>query len=268
MGAEYGPAIDMWMPDWVFTDALVNLSGEDLSIVEHKTACGGFCSATDIAQYFIDGSGGAHKSVHFVVGRDGSVIQCVHLKDGAGGNCCLEAGHDPFWDPYARRFGNLNTCTISIEHEDWTADNSQAMTQAQIDASFALNLWLVQKFHIPPSHIKGHDTLDPVSRARCPGPTYPMSQLIAFVEAHMQPTLEGEPLAAFTALWNSIVPGLRMDTGIADYIKSLFAAGSWGNMPGAPTGPEHPYTNGRVFQNFQTGFVIWDGQPHLFTYRR
>jgi hypothetical protein len=79
MGAEYPPAIDMFITDpaWVFTDALQGLSGNQLSIVIHKTACNGFCSATDVANFFHNDRVG-HKSAHFIVGRDGSVVQVVH----------------------------------------------------------------------------------------------------------------------------------------------------------------------------------------------
>ncbi len=179
MGVEYGPARDDFIASgaWVFTDALVGVPASDLSIVPHKTACNGKCSADSVATFFHNDLSG-HKSVHFIVGLDGEVVQLVHLKDGAGGNCCLESGHDTYWDRLHAKYGNLNTCTISIEHVDQTADNSQAMPQAQIDASFKLVHFLVDKFSINPSHIKGHYSLDPQSRARCPGPTYPWTKLL------------------------------------------------------------------------------------------
>ncbi len=183
MGVEYPPAIDMFIDDpaWVFTDALQGVSGDQLSIIIHKTACNGFCRATDVATFFHNDTKD-HKSVHFIVGRDGSVIQVVRLRHGAGGNCCVQAGYDPYWDPDLTKYGNLNKCTISIEHEDWSADNSQAMPQAQIDASFALVKWLCQKFSIPASHIKTHASQLPSSKARCPGPTYPLSELLAYIQ--------------------------------------------------------------------------------------
>jgi hypothetical protein len=187
MTIDYPGAIDRIITDpaWVFTDALRGLSGNDLSIVNHKTASNSQNSALDEANFFHNDTRD-HKSVHVVIGRDGTVVQVVKLKDGAGGNCCLEDGHDPYWDPFKARFGNLNRCTISIEHVDWTSDNSQPMTQAQIDASFKLNLWLCQTLHIPVSHIKGHSSLDPKSKARCPGPTYPMADLLKYVGQHLQ----------------------------------------------------------------------------------
>lgn len=191
MAVDYPGAIDRVITDpaWVFTDALKGLSGHDLSIVNHKTASGRQNSALDEATFFHNDTIG-HKSVHFVIGRDGMVVQVVRLKDGAGGNCCLEAGHDPYWDQFTHFTYNgrveLNLCTVSIEHVDWTQDNSQPMSQAQIDTSFKLNLWLCQTLGIPSSHIKGHSSLLPHQKARCPGPTFPMADLIRYVQQHLQ----------------------------------------------------------------------------------
>ncbi|MGH2510764.1 MAG: N-acetylmuramoyl-L-alanine amidase, partial [Ktedonobacteraceae bacterium] len=100
---------------------------------------------------------------------------------GAGGNCCVEAGYDPFWTPYVNTYGNLNLCTFSIENCDRALDNSTPCPQAQIDASFKLVLHLAQKYHIAPDHIKPHSSIDPLSRAHCPG-NYPFADLIAYVQ--------------------------------------------------------------------------------------
>lgn len=265
MGAEYPPAIDMFITDpaWVFTDALQGLSGNQLSIVIHKTACNGFCSATDVANFFHNDRVG-HKSAHFIVGRDGSMVQVVHLKDGAGGNCCLESGYDSYWQPFENQYGNLNRCTFSIEHEDWTNDNSQAMTQAQIDASHTLVNWLCQKFNIPTAHIKTHASLDPVDRSRCPGPTYDMNALIQYVKqggtpvptppltssgmvANMKPVSEFQPghtefpcgaFSVATAAW-STMPGDPVPTdaqGIINWAESEYAKTAGDNGPGNTVG--------------------------------
>lgn len=265
MGIEYAPAIDMFIDDpaWVFTNALAGLSGNELSIVIHKTASGGFQTATQVAEFFHADTGG-HKSVHFIVGRDGSVIQVVRLQNGAGGNCCLEANHDVYWDIFKSRYGNLNRCTISIEHEDWTVNNTQTMTSEQIDASFTLVKWLVNKFNIPVSHIKGHNTLDPISRQHCPGSTYPMEQLMQ--ELNNQPPPEDFQLEAAKLEWNSILPDTPMNTGIF---------GSWinGYRNGTSYGPPlcHEYHakdwNGQpiVVQQFTRKRCEWsNGNAHWF----
>jgi len=55
---------------------------------------------------------------------------------------------------------NLNTVTISIEHCDAALDNSTPLSPAQQEASFKLVAYLVQKYNIPLTHIKGHNSLD------------------------------------------------------------------------------------------------------------
>src|SRR2546429_7037591 len=115
MTVDYPSAIDRIITDpaWVFTDALKGLSGNDLSIVNHKTASNSQNSAQDEANFFHNDTRD-HKSVHFVIGLDGVVVQVVKLKDGAGGNCCLEDGHDTYWDPFKAKYGHLNRFTVSI----------------------------------------------------------------------------------------------------------------------------------------------------------
>ncbi len=122
-------------PSRVFIGALATVPSPDLSIVIHKTACGAPCTAESVANFFATDANGA--STHFIVGLDGEVVQCVMLSDGAGGNCCLETGHDPYWDRFSAKYGNLNLCTFSIEHVDQTNDNSQTPTQAQLNSSFS-----------------------------------------------------------------------------------------------------------------------------------
>ena len=91
----------------VFTDAQPGSA-----LVIHKTASGS--RAEDVANFFINDPNKA--SSHFVIGQDGTIVQCVHLVDGAGANCCVETGYDTYWTPLVQQFGNLNRCTISVEH--------------------------------------------------------------------------------------------------------------------------------------------------------
>src|SRR6266702_6567630 len=99
-------------------------------LVLHKTA--GFHTAQDVAAFFQTVPD--KRSAHYVVGQDGAIVQCVSEADGAGANCCLEAGHAAFLPTDI----NLNLITISIEHVDPTLDNSTALTDAQKAASFTL----------------------------------------------------------------------------------------------------------------------------------
>src|SRR5260221_6161548 len=112
------------------------------ALVIHKTASG--TSAEDIANFFINDP--AKASSHFIIGQDGEIVQCVHLVNGAGANCCVETGYDPYWNTLLQQFGNLNRCTISIEHCDPTSDNSTPLTSVQKASSFKLVKWLVDQY--------------------------------------------------------------------------------------------------------------------------
>jgi len=172
---DYPKAIPMFVPSQkIFTGA--NPGSRNPSIVIHKTA--GFSTIEQLGAFF--GSLTAtDASTHYGVGLDGRVAQFVSESDGAGGNCCLEQGHDTFWDSYGNI--NLNLVTFSIEHIDPATDNSTTPTQAQLDASFALVLYLCKKYNIPSTRIKPHSSLDPISRARCPG-NYPMNRLLTYIQ--------------------------------------------------------------------------------------
>lgn len=153
------------------------------AIVIHKTA--GFNKASDCAAFFANTP--TEVSSTYIVGLDGEVIQCVREKDGAGANCCLENGHDGYWDQF--NGANLNLFTISIEHIDPSNDNSSPLTGAQKRASFALVQDICSRRNISYRDIKTHSSIAPTSRARCPG-NYPFEELVAFIKdnPHVTPS--------------------------------------------------------------------------------
>ena len=172
---DYPQAIPMFVDEQrVFID-----QNTHYAIVIHKTACNGNCSAQDVANFFANDP--AMASTHYVVGQDGTVVQCVLEKDGAGGNGVIEPGYDPFWQPFVDAGINPNVVTISIEHCDPTTDNSTPLTSPQQQASFALVQYLVQKYSVPLTHIKGHNTIAPQDRAQCPG-NYPWQELMSYLQ--------------------------------------------------------------------------------------
>ncbi len=238
-------------PSRVFVGALANVPSSDLSIIIHKTACGAPCTAQDVANFFATDANGA--STHFIVGLDGEVIQCVQLSDGAGGNCCLETGHDTYWDPFAAKYGNLNLCTFSIEHVDATSDNSENPTQAQLNSSFSLVLWLCQQFGVTADRIKTHASLDPISRARCPG-NYPMDSLIAYVRRNLvNPNQE----KAILDNWNSFFVSLQKATSNPNIPLPITGTGifnAWQGLylKGTQLGPAYSY---------EYDSVDWSGNP-------
>lgn len=150
-------------------------------LVIHKTASGG--RAQDIAHFFANDT--AMASTHYIVGQDGTIVQCVLEKDGAGGNCC-EKGNFASFLPVGQ---NLNTWTVSIEHVDPASDNSTPLTSAQKAASFKLIQHICQRHTIPMRRpindgkggIIGHADIDPVDRARCPG-NYPWQELFDYLK--------------------------------------------------------------------------------------
>lgn len=147
-------------------------------LVIHKTAGGS--SAQAIARFFASDPNMA--STHYVIGQDGTIVQCVAEVDGAAGNCCLETGHASYLPVGI----NLNVKTISIEHVDPATDNSTPLTDAQKAASFRLVQNICQRHNIPMrpgdanGGIIGHKDIAPINRARCPG-NYPWSELFQFL---------------------------------------------------------------------------------------
>jgi N-acetyl-anhydromuramyl-L-alanine amidase AmpD len=153
-------------------------------VIIHGTGSALTDRAADIARYFQQAN---DHSTHYVVGRDGAVVQCVRERDAAWGNGILGSGHAPWWT------ANPNTYTISIEHVN-DAQNGTALTPAQRDASFRLVRAICQRHAIPMraadvvGGITGHYSIDPVRRAHCPG-NYPWTELWAYLRA--QASLQG-----------------------------------------------------------------------------
>ena len=175
MSADYGPAI--WLPSpgryWHGRNG-----DKPRYIILHGTAGG--TSAQAIGNWLNTQTEREATSVHYVIGQDGAVVQLVSESDSAWGNGVLSAGHDSWWT------GNPNWYTISIEHCKPNIDNSDALTPAQRDASFALVRHLCEKWGIPKhaadatGGITGHKSIDPVERAFCPG-VFPWDALFAYL---------------------------------------------------------------------------------------
>ncbi len=159
-------------------------------IILHGTA--GFTSAEEVARFFKSTEEGDNPvSTHYIIGRDGAIVQCVHEQDGAWGNGAVSgisgtAGdgiHHDFW--WSRHI-NPNLLTISIEHVKPSHDNTDEITEEQKKVSFYLVEQICQRYNIPKKladehgGITGHYSMDPVHRSFCPGP-YPWHELIAYL---------------------------------------------------------------------------------------
>lgn len=174
MGADYPGAI--WIPTSHFWGGH---GGQKVSwIILHGTAGGS--SAQEVAGWFQTNN--PPTSTHFIIGRDGAVVQCVNTSNSAWGNGVESRGHASWWNPGI----NPNLQTISIEHVKSDPSNNQSLTKAQQDASFKLVAYLCAKHNIPAraasasGGITGHFSIDPVNRSFCPG-TYPWSELFSYL---------------------------------------------------------------------------------------
>ncbi len=145
-------------------------------IIIHGTA--GFGSAEEVGYYFQQ----AEVATHYIIGRDGVIVQCVEENDGAWGNGGVTDGHDEWWTSAI----NPNNVTISIEHVKPARDNSDELTEVQREVSFQLVKRICGRHAIPgrwadaDGGITGHYSMDPVYRSFCPGP-YPWDDLFAFL---------------------------------------------------------------------------------------
>ncbi len=142
------------------------------ALVIHGTGGSATQTAQQLGDYFRTTP--LETSSHYGVDRAGIICQYVLERDGAGGNCCTEAGHDTFWDQFGG--DNLNKHTLSIECENDT-ENSLTLSSAQQHALFPLIAHLCKKYSIAPDHIKSHASIAPVTRASCPGKNFPWSAL-------------------------------------------------------------------------------------------
>lgn len=147
------------------------------AIVLHGTGGNAAQTAQQLGDYFRTNS--SMTCTHFGIDRNGVIAQYVSLNDGACGNCCLEPGHDPFWDQFGG--DNLNIHTISIECIN-DISNSLPLTEPQKEALFNLVAWLCERYNLGIDRIKTHQSIAPGSRTRCPGAAYPFDKLMGFLQ--------------------------------------------------------------------------------------
>jgi len=159
-------------------------------LVVHGTAGGS--SAQAIGEWFQNPASQA--ATHYVIGQDGTVVQCVDESGAAWGNGRVETGADSWWTGSSP---SPNQVTISIEHVKPSTDNSDLITPAQATASFNLIKNIIARhpgiqmaWGTAAGGITGHFSMSPQSRERCPGP-YPWEQLFNDLNGSGQPTCMG-----------------------------------------------------------------------------
>ena len=113
-------------------------------------------------------------SSNYLIARDGTTHELVPptVSAWANGQTCKP---DMTNDVIAKALGegrNLNTVSVSIEHEGFTSNNKGgSLTAAQVAATIRLTAWLCSSLGIPPDqdHILGHYQADACDRPYCPG---------------------------------------------------------------------------------------------------
>lgn len=121
-------------------------------------------------------------SAHYSVARDGTIHQYVKEEDSAW---AVGIVNKPIWKNYIPGV-NPNYYTISIEHEGHPEDG---FTDIQIANSIKLATEIVKRWNIPvdADHLIGHNQLDTVTRAHCPGDKFPFDKVISTIKANLAP---------------------------------------------------------------------------------
>lgn len=233
-------------------------------LILHGTAGGSTAEA--IAAWFQNPD--AQAAANYVIGRDGTVIQCVRESDASWANGIISGPsgvsgdgmhHDSWWDSGI----NPNLLTISIEHVKPSLDNSDAITEPQRASSFALIKHICQRNNIPMRQadasggITGHFSIDPVSRSRCPGP-YPWDALWSYLQEGNMQIPQG---------WKDDGKTLTAPNGVyvTDGFRQWVLAHSWdaGNLPLMnasalnPVEQGNPSLGGGTVQPFRLCVLAW-----------
>ncbi|GHO45200.1 peptidoglycan recognition family protein [Ktedonospora formicarum] len=232
-------------------------------LIVHGTAGGS--SAKNIAQGFINSQGTNNPvSVHYVIGQDGTIVQCVQEKDAAWGNGVIDAGADSWWSSAL----NPNLVTISIEHVKPDTQNASALTPAQQAASFSLIREICQRNGLPMRKadknggITGHFSIAPINRAHCPG-TYPWQDLFNYLKGDDMLQITDAFAAAYfkqvatNPLRWQCNNGYAVLGGILDFYRKINGA------PRLPKGNEQYNIPGVVWQLFEGGIIVYDPEGKL-----
>lgn len=169
-----GPSEDkpqtLWIPSPNFNDRPRGPADID-TIVLHHTASGG--TAQDTARYFQDPS--ADVSSHYVVGKDGTIVQSV-----PDGKRAWHAGESSF-----KGRDDVNDFSIGIEIVN-LGDGRDPYPDAQYEALADLVAWLMKTYGVPMDRITGHrDVALPRGRKSDPSDNFDRDRLRSMVQARL-----------------------------------------------------------------------------------
>lgn len=151
------------------------------------------------------GSRKSQASSHFLICRDGTVVQFVAEEDAAW---TQGDTHSVTWPLYDRRV-NPNLVLLGIEHEGYHGD---MWTEEMFLADIALTLHLCERFRIPQRrpYLLGHYELNGKTRRNCPGPHFPWERLVDEVQrVHVEQTLPWMADAISQGLGLGLTDGAR-----------------------------------------------------------
>lgn len=200
----------------------------------------------------------AIKSAHFVIGKDGSLVQFVSIDDTAYAQGIAYDRTAKRW--FTDRPGegkryvkptwklltttmNVNRHIISIEHEGNPGDpltNAMKRTQTRLLAWIAAERDLV---YAVGSTLIGHFMLDDVGRAFCPGKAFDLAAIASAANAANQPS--------YTQLWGTHY----------DYFFESGIAAAWRERAavlGAAVSDETKDARGHIWRLFEHGAVDFD----------
>lgn len=165
----------VWMPSPNFCQ---RPPGERIdTLIIHDTESPGITQAARIAQWFARPSAGV--AAHYVIGKGGKIVQCVHEADEA-----FQAGPSLFRGRY-----HVNEFSIGIELVN-SQSGHDPFTDAQYRSLSALVAYLVAKYDIPLDRIVGHH------------------------DVSLHPQLKHDPASNFS--WNRFLVGVRADLETAE----------------------------------------------------
>jgi len=149
-------------------------------------------------------------SYHFVVARDGRIVQAVDICNTAWANGTTRNGdnrdarHSPL-QVVRDRAVNANLYTVSISFEGRLAEKQGGLSREQLEAG----VWLIAHireeiqrlfstrgiaFPLDRQHIVGHHEITPRTRPNCPGRQFPFDAIVQYLyETPPEPIEPEEP---------------------------------------------------------------------------
>ncbi|MBA2285848.1 MAG: N-acetylmuramoyl-L-alanine amidase [Ktedonobacteraceae bacterium] len=250
--------------------------GRDIRwIIIHGTA--GFSTPEEVAHYF---QTSPHSS-HYIVGRDGRIVQCVNENDAAWGNGPIQGipGHavidaNGVGDGIHRDYWwsiNGNWGDISIECLKPDIHNASDLTPEQKHAVFTLADHICTRHNIPRrwadanGGITGHFSLEAGNRQHCPG-LFPWDEFFASLQNGGTTVLTlNAAKGYFTDLGGDIWKcsnGFLLGHGLLGFYCN-FGGGALCGLTalGLPLSNEIAVSGasaGVVLQRFERGVVAWD----------